>query len=438
MKKALVFIFVILVIAEARTQIVIQNQTFTSTQTYSGSSWDGLIIKNCVFENIIAPTTTAENAIVLMGASNVTIDSCIFRNIQGNGIKIRELLGGSDGITITNCVFDSIYANGIIVYQDNPNVIIRNNQMNNIGLDTIGASLGQPHHGIYSRSKNILIEGNIIRNIYNNNGNCVSIRSSGTIRNNILYNATKFGISYYSDHLGFNDTLFIENNIIYNNDIQGIGFYSNGDTANHIGKAIVRFNTIVQQTGSCIYTAANVETINIEVYANIGVRLDGNPQIIAFNSTTSEFTNLFSNTDIGFVDVLNNDYHLTNLSTAIGYATGVIDFPADDFEGDSRTISMLDVGADQLSLTSGLIEREKQKSSFEIYPNPATHTIKVELNNDVQIKTIAIYDLTGKLIILKKSVPKSQIIKLNIEGLSAGTYFIKVNNLISSKFIILK
>ncbi len=437
MKKILILIVAVLIITDVKTQPVIQNQIFTSTQVYSGSSWDGTIIKNCVFKNTISPGEgQPRDAILLMGASHVTIDSCIFYNIQGDAIRIRELQGGSDSITITNCVFDSIYGNGIHIFENNPNITIQNNKMNNIGLDTLGSANEAPHHGIYATSKNVLIENNVIHDIYNNNGNCVSIRSSGIIRKNILYNGAKFGISYYSDHPGFNDTLLIENNVIYNNQKKGIGFYSHGNPADHIGKAIVRFNTIIQQTGACIYTARNVETIDIEAYANIGVRLDNNPKITEFNSTTEAFTNLFSNTDIGFVDIANNDYHILATSSAIGFATSVSEFPTEDFENDQRTSSKLDAGADQLSLTSVFLEKKNPKSDLMVYPNPASVKMNIKINGHKNIRLISIYDINGKLVLQKDIASATNHIELDVQQLAKGIYSVKVNNLKSKKIII--
>ncbi len=344
-------LIMILTITDAKTQPVIQNQIFTSMQVYAGGAWDGAIIKNCVFKNTVSPDgVSPTDAILLMGVSNVTIDSCVFHNIKGDAIRIRELLGGSDSIIIRNCVFDSIYGSGIHIFENNPNILIQNNRMKHIGLDTQSSANGNPHHGIYAQSRNVLIENNVISDIYNKNGNCVSIRSSGIVRKNILYNADKFGISYYSDHSGFGDMLLIENNMIFNNRQKGIGFYSAGNAAKHVGKVVVRFNTIVQQTGVCIYTSENVAKINIEVYANIGVRLGRVSKIAEFNSTASVYANLFSNRDIGFVNWLNHDYHITARSEAIGFASGVLRFPVEDFDGNPRTAAKLDAGADQLSL----------------------------------------------------------------------------------------
>ncbi len=248
---------------------LIQNQIFTSTLSLTGSEWDGTVIKNCTFQDIISPDGIhAMSGIEISGASNVLIDSCLFLNIQGNGIRLRRSGGVTTGIVVQNCRFDSIYANGIQITEDNQNVSILNNQIQNLGLDTTSAALGAPHHGIYAMARGVLIEHNTISGVYNPRGNCISIRSGGVIRNNRLFASTKFGINYFSDHPGAGETLLIERNTIYGNPKGGIGFNSNGNGNNHIKSAIVQFNDITQKIGPCIYVAENIRGVKFEINDN--------------------------------------------------------------------------------------------------------------------------------------------------------------------------
>lgn len=178
-----------LFVNEVNSQIVIQDSVFTSTFDLYGPLWDNAIIKNCTFSNFIL-----SDGLRIANANNIIIDSCNFYNIQGNGIRFHNA-GISNNVIIQNCIFDSIYGNGINSSEGHVNTRILNNMFNNIGLDITGTAVGQPHHGIYFQGNNFLISGNRINAIYNNNGNCISVRSNGTVRNNILSNATKNGIA---------------------------------------------------------------------------------------------------------------------------------------------------------------------------------------------------------------------------------------------------
>ena len=52
--------------------------------------------------------------------------------------------------------------------------------------------------------------------------------------------------------------------------------------------------------------------------------------------------------DIGFADFLERNLHIVESSSAINVRDGLIDFPLNDFDGESRTEVGLDTGADEL------------------------------------------------------------------------------------------
>ncbi|SMO75340.1 Right handed beta helix region [Saccharicrinis carchari] len=252
------------------TSVIIQNKIFTSTLSLVGKKYNGAIIRNCTFRDINAVNEEMlANGIELSGASHITIDSCVFINIQGNGIRLRWSGGSTTNNIIKNCRFDSIYANGIQVTNVNSNVSILNNQINNVGLDTISSGLGAPHHGIYSMGRGVKILNNIISHLHNRKGNCISIRSGGNIAGNRLFNSSKFGINYFSDHPGSSETLLIENNEIYDTHHGGIGFTSNGNKNMHIKNVIVRFNKITTTSSPCIHIDKNLGDVQFEIENNV-------------------------------------------------------------------------------------------------------------------------------------------------------------------------
>ncbi len=77
-------------------------------------------------------------------------------------------------------------------------------------LDTSGKL-----HGIYVQAQDFLIEDNTVINATDGNG--ISVRSSGVVRNNTVNGTAKSGISYYADHMrGPSNQLLIEDNMISN------------------------------------------------------------------------------------------------------------------------------------------------------------------------------------------------------------------------------
>lgn len=389
-------------------QTVIQDSIFTTTLDIVGPSWDNAVIKNCTFKN-----TILSDGLRIANANNVTIDSCEFYNIQGNGIRLHSS-GISNGVIISNCSFDSIYGNGILSAEQHSNTQILNNNFNWIGLDTVSASQGAPHHGIYFCGDGVLISGNRISNIHNNNGNCVSVRSNGIVRNNILSNATKNGVSYFSDHPNVGNKLLVENNIVFNCQ-RGVTVVDGGQS--YVDSTIIRFNTLVTDTLMNVSIGLGL-SMSIEIYGNILIRKDGSPINIWAESSFDSIKNVLSNGDVGFLDFVNHDYHITNLSVAFNFATGLTSYPVFDFENDIRESSRLDAGADQIETTSGIEQGEFE--NLLIYPNPANTEIYFALPT-FENAQIEILNMLGERIIQEENQ-----CRIDISHLSKGLYIILV------------
>jgi hypothetical protein len=78
--------------------------------------------------------------------------------------------------------------------------------------------------------------------------------------------------------------------------------------------------------------------------------------------------------------------------------------------------------------TSGI--NDYTKATFNMYPNPATETIHVEL---VESANVVIYNLSGAVV--KQFLAQEGVNSISIDNLSAGIYFIKANNQVQ-KFIV--
>ncbi len=394
----------------AKSQQIIKDSIFTTTLDLYGSAWDNALIKNCTFKNTILC-----DGLRIAGADNVIIDSCVFYNIQGNGIRLHPA-GISDGVIIKNCSFDSIYGNGIVSDEQHTNTQILNNSFNWIGLDTLSTLQGAPHHGIYFTGNDFLISGNRIRNIYNNNGNGISVRTNGTVRNNIVSDATKNGISYYSDHPNFGSTLLVENNINYNCE-RGISIANGGKP--YVDSTIVRFNTFITNNLMSISIGSGL-SMKVEIYGNILIRTDGSSIYIWAESTYNATKNVTSSNDIGFVDFLNHNYHITNQSIAYSFATNLPAYPPTDFENDPRNSIRLDAGAHQINTNTGLLPNKFM--DILVFPNPSENEVTIALPSVVNT-LIEISDLQGKRLIKQQN--KNTV---NIANLPKGIYIITVKH----------
>ena len=242
----------------------------------------------------------------------------------------------------------NIQENGILAPEGHINTRIENNTIYNVALNNQSSQFGAPHHGIYFQGLGVEIKSNTIYNVTNDQGNAISIRTSGTISGNTLYNAKDHGISYFSDHPSNNKGLLIENNFIYDNGKRAINLASNGTAANHINEATIRFNTLVSGTSSVIGINDALTGTTIDLIANIAIRLDGSSLFVFSNLPYHTTKNITANHDIGFINFGARDLHITSNSMARNHANGIATFPTTDIDQDQRIATDLDAGADEI------------------------------------------------------------------------------------------
>ncbi|MAP81019.1 MAG: cadherin [Aequorivita sp.] len=68
----------------------------------------------------------------------------------------------------------------------------------------------------------------------------------------------------------------------------------------------------------------------------------------------------------------------------------------------------------------------QQKNQLKIFPNPASNNITFVLNND-NFSNIAIYDVSGRIILSSENVNSNEI-RLNISKINSGVYFAKIKS----------
>lgn len=71
--------------------------------------------------------------------------------------------------------------------------------------------------------------------------------------------------------------------------------------------------------------------------------------------------------------------------------------------------------------------------SLRVYPSPVVDEMTIELTE--AINTIAIYNLSGSIVIPDYSVIDGNRAQVDVSSLSAGLYIVKINNNIVGKFI---
>jgi uncharacterized repeat protein (TIGR01451 family) len=80
-------------------------------------------------------------------------------------------------------------------------------------------------------------------------------------------------------------------------------------------------------------------------------------------------------------------------------------------------------------------------SNYLLYPNPASSSFQIEINDSTEkLKTIEITDVLGK-IVRKIVEPTSNQQTINVDGFSKGIYFVKItleNNLIQTKKLVIE
>jgi hypothetical protein len=234
-----------------------------------------------------------------------------------------------------------------------------------------------------------------------------------------------------------------QNNVIQNNaGTHGGGIHivnSPSDTAILINNTITGNNATGHGTGLYISTS-NAVVINSILYNNTP------PGTAIFAAT--------SNLEVRYSDVefdagvypgegnLNCDpifeedgYHLSNTCQLMeaGIASILINgtlynCPAYDIDGESRPMDNFpEIGADETLLPVSVPEPLPVNSSaFNIYPNPASGKITVELNSETTgiNGEVSIIGITGKELFRQQVTgPKAEI---NVSALPAGVYFIRL------------
>ncbi|TDO82935.1 putative repeat protein (TIGR01451 family)/predicted secreted protein (Por secretion system target) [Flavobacterium chryseum] len=143
---------------------------------------------------------------------------------------------------------------------------------------------------------------------------------------------------------------------------------------------------------------------------------------------------IFEKINLPFNDANNDGYIAFKIKTLPTLSTG------DSFTNEANiyfdyNFPILTNKATSTFKTLGTQDFEFSKY-FTIYPNPVQNVLNISIKNDITIKSIAIYDVLGQLVIV---VPNSEnVYQVDVSKLKTGNYFIKIKSnkgTSSSKFI---
>lgn len=204
------------------------------------------------------------------------------------------------------------------------------------------------------------------------------------------------------------------------------------------------FFSNISGDGSTIVAAAplkNANTGEVKVYENSNDNWVQKGSTLVGQSTNSIFGSAVSLSEDGnilLVGAGGNDnmrgqasVFKYNGSDWVPLGTAINGDNQDDLFGLSATISndglTILVGAPQqdfegyvkpYSLNSQLSIEEFDKNKFVIFPNPASNTITISIDNDNKLKTIKIYNGLGQLILSTKDLT------IDVSSLAKGIYYL--------------
>ena len=337
--------------------LVIEDSTFTTKLTLTGHALDGIIIRNCTF---VGAAASLEVKTITGGR----IEDCTFLNNAGSGVQIGV---GAIGWTVRNCSFTNIGRNGVLVQQDAINLVIEECEFTDVATD----SVGDKRHGIYAQAPGVLIQNNTFSRIHD--GNAISIRSTGTVRGNVvgdvgLLGQQSDGIKYYPSSLADpTATLVIENNIVWDPSKHGIELDAlPADSLNYAENVVIRYNTVLIRSGPHVLHPsprgidldADMADKYMSVYGNLVVNEVRGLSDNSDSPPHADFAqdNLVFAANPGFfVDWAAENFHILNNPLVVDAAQPSPAPPGADLDGDPRpTGNAPDVGADELGVITNL------------------------------------------------------------------------------------
>lgn len=207
--------------------------------------------------------------------------------------------------------------------------------------------------------------------------------------------------------------------IVYN-----IFFPPLNGTVTHLGNGVIEYeaNSNFRGIDSFFYKISDNGSPVKSDTGTVVIEVDGLPAA-DFTYSASGFDVTFQNISSGFDSIfwdLGDGATATTNTVVHTYARGAYNvcltaYNAFGADTTCKTVDLTDVGVAGIS-----------ENIIKIYPNPATNKVMVEINGLKGKYKIALYNSTGKLVL--QDATEQETLQLNVSGLPAGTYCIRINN----------
>lgn len=134
-------------------------------------------------------------------------------------------------------------------------------------------------------------------------------------------------------------------------------------------------------------------------------------------TTAGQTTLLGSETQFAVTPYTQKTYNFTPTTSGIYYFSIRNQSPINSGGADHAIL------IDNFTVNQVLSTNQFFKDYFSIYPNPANDIVNISKNSTVEIKSISIADINGRIV---KEI-NNEVASINIADLSAGVYFLKIS-----------
>lgn len=279
---------------------------------------------------------------------------------------------------------------------------------------------------------NSLFEFNSVEAAENSFGGAVSNINSSLILANCIFSSNTSSINSKNMSYGGGicnheySGLELVNCLFADNSGSSGGAISNFSSANSriINSTIA--NNIANSGGGLLnFNDSYLDIFNCILWENTGSNLinlgEVNVQYSCIEEVFPGTGNIYE--DPMFVDIVNNDFHLSWQSPCISAGTQDttgLNLPIIDLDGNPRIIgSAVDMGCYEYPYATRILS-SKNKFFIEVYPNPSSNFIRIEYSDDLTIKKLEIIDIYGNIVRRSNYISK----ELDISNLSNGIYIL--------------
>jgi len=154
-------------------------------------------------------------------------------------------------------------------------------------------------------------------------------------------------------------------------------------------------------------------------FEDVGGNADEEERSANFNSPDGNLANDDTDGD-GIPNYLDNDDDGDGILTADEDYNNNGDPTDDDTDGSGVP--------DYLEFSVALSVNSNSLTSFSVYPNPATNQVSIQLNHSVEIESIQIFSISGKLVKTYSVQASGKNQNLSVSQLVAGIYFLQVKS----------